>query len=167
MAEDTYRYQPIPLPSFGTVGIEAFSPSQVAPTQVGGPNVDTPYLDSPFSNPDFTGGGGGGGGDLPTCADSRTIGTIRTGEVGLPCTGGIQAFLTDSGLEITSGSKTLLIQLDGSANQFFLDQGLKSVRVDPDDLTDDGPDASFRELDVCHMGQPGKRNFLCSEAYEA
>lgn len=81
--------------------------------------------------------------------------------------GGIQALVSDSGLEVTSGSKTLLIELDGSNNQIFIDQGTKSVRIDPDDLTDDGPNASFKELDVAHMGAPGKRVFLASDAYAA
>lgn len=167
MANDDYQYQPRPLPVFATIGIESLSAAQVAPTHVGGPNVDTPFLDSPFSNPDFTGGGGGGGGDLPTCADSRTIGTIRTSTIGLPCSGTVAATVTDEGVSITVGSKTLIIQLNGSSNQIFLDQGSKSIRLDPDDLTTDGPDASFHELDVPHMGALGKRVFFSSQAYAA
>jgi len=166
MAEDNYQYEPKPLPDWTPIGSDSLEASHSGVVEIGGPSVTPAALDSPFSNPDFTGGGGGGG-DLPTCADSRTIGTVRASEVSLPCEGSIQGTLTSAGLQITSGSKTLLIQLDGSANQFFLDQGTQSVRIDPDDLTTDGPDASFRELDVCHMGQPGKRNFLCSEAYAA
>lgn len=166
MANDDYQYQPRPLPVFATIGIESLSAAQVAPTHVGGPNVDTPWLDSPFSNSDFTGGGGGGG-DLPTCADERTIGTIRTNEVGLPCSGAIQVLLSDSGLEATSGSKTLLIELDGSNNQIFISTATKSVRIDPDDLNAEAPDASFKELDVCVNGAPGKRMFLCSDGYES
>lgn len=164
--EDNYRYTIWPLPTFGTVGIESFSPTQVAPTQVGGPNVDTPFLDSPFSNPDFTGGGGGGGGD-PTCATNWSIGTIRTSEISLPCSGGIQAIVTQTGIEVTSGSKTLLIELDGSNNQIFISTATQSVRIDPDDLNSEAPDASFKELDVCVNGAPGKRMFLCSDGYEA
>lgn len=165
MNEDNYQYTIKPLPPLPNIGGDAFLSSQVA-TNPSLPTVSniTPYQ-SPFSNPDFTGGGGGGGGGTPTCADDWTIGTIRTTQVQLPCSGGVQGTLTDSGLAVTSGSKTLIAELDGSNNQIFIDQGSKSMTFDPDELTDDGNDMRARELDVCHGGMPSKRVFMASVAY--
>lgn len=163
---DDYIYSPKPLPRKTVIGSNATAASQVSSESP--PNF--PFGSDQQLNPPYGGvnnGGGGGGGSDPTCSTNWDIGTVRTSSVGLPCSGTVAATLTDEGLVITVGSKTLIIELNGSDNQIFLDQGTKSVRIDPDDLTDDGADASFKELDVCHMGAPGKRVFLASDAYAA
>lgn len=163
---DDYQYQVKKLPQKVSIGSQATAASQVASD----PPQNFPFgSDQQITQPygGAGGGGGGGGGSDPTCSTNWDIGTVRTSSVGLPCSGAVAATLTDEGIVITVGSKTLIIELNGSDNQIFIDQGTKSVRIDPDDLTDDGSDASFKELDVAHMGAPGKRVFLASDAYAA
>jgi len=41
------------------------------------------------------------------------------------------------------------------------------LEISSDDITEDSGTVRFVELDVCHMGAAGKRQFLCGDAYAA
>lgn len=187
MADDNYTYPIKPFPQWDAIGVSNFSPSEIAKVSfddIGSPPVVAPIAPSPYTNPDFTGGGGGGGGGSnPTCATNWSIGTVNTSLINLPCTGSVSS-LTSAILSLSSASNGIsvnassgVIQINTPAGNIQLslvndsitisNTSGRSASMDLQDLTDDGPNAIFRELDVCHMGQPGKRNFFCSEAYEA
>lgn len=142
MAEDNYQYQPRPLPSWTPIGSDSLSASHSGVVEIGGPNVSPASLDSPFSNPDFTGGGGGGGA-APDCGTSWSIGNITTSSVGLPCDAPVSTLTADTlALEDTISISTAAVESASGVIQII-------------------------ELDVPHMGAPGKRQFVCGDAYAA
>lgn len=165
MPEDNYQYPIKPLPGWTPIGADSLSASHSGVVEIGIPNVSPASLESPFSNSDFTGGGGGGG-DLPTCADSRTIGAIRSSLIELPCTGTALAVITDGGASVATagGDSASLIAETGVLE---LVSGGKTVYIQASAIGADSGDIDLKELDTCHMGAPGKRQVLCGNAYAA
>lgn len=146
ISQDNYQYQPKPLPQVPVIGADNYAPSQIARVDfddIGGAKIDIPVNQSPYSNPDFTGGGGGAIPPPFTCDDGITVGTIQASVIAFPC------------VTPTSSVSEAGIALDTWLN---ISQGA---------VSGDSGTIELKELDVPHMGAPGKRQFVCGNAYEA
>lgn len=166
---DDYQYTVKPLPKPTQIGDNATSATQISAD----PPPNFPFgSDSQLQDPLNNAGGGGGGGEPYNCASTASIGQTNTNTIKLSCSdpgGATTGTITGQIIELLVGSDVFQITFNGTTKQLFItsSSGARSITLNPETLTDDGPDATFHELDVAHMGAPGKRVFLASDAYAA
>lgn len=165
---DDYAFQTQPLPDLAPFGGNAVNNAlSTSPPQ--GPDIPVAAygtVDSPFGDPPVNGGGGGGS-PVPTppnCTDNWSIGTILTASVSFPCTGSTST-IQQSGVSFDDGSgNTATLGSNGSLQMV---NGSNTLDVDITTLNADAQTMKINELDVCHMGAAGKRQFICGDAYAA
>ena len=164
MPEDDYQYQPKPLPQVTPFGGTQSSSAGSAPTTPATIDIaDNLLTNSPFNNDAGQGsypGAGGGALEYITDAANLVVGVGPSGSstrttVNTGATGDNLVLLDSAGS--SGGLATLLV----GANIFQL------AVDDYNAITDITGVVQLRSLDVCHMGAPGLRGFVCSESWAA
>lgn len=144
---DDYKYIQQKLPEPTQIGQNAYSATNISDTQPPNfPISSEGTTSAPFNS--FPGGGGGGGVVPPPfdCDSSVSVGTLQTGAVVFPCD------------TPTSSISTAGISLNSDVSTTWLDVSQGAVNSDSGVI-------QLVELDVCHMGFPGKRQFVCGDSY--
>lgn len=165
MPQDNYQYQSWPLPPVSPWGGSPDSNANIP--QVESPNVPTAAAletPSPFDNGEGNGGGGGGG-ETPTCETSWQIGTVATSQVNLPCDTP-RSILGPNALSLQDESGNTA-ELSAVNQRVRITGSSGSLDIDMADVDSDSGTIELKELDVCHLGAPGKRQFVCGNAYAA
>ena len=165
MAKDDYQYQSWPLPKVEPWGGSPESNAGIPQLDASSyPTASSLSVPSPFDNP-ASGGGGGGGGTDPTCATNWSIGNIATTEVVMPCDAPRSTYGPNAlALDDDSGNTAEV----SAVNQWIkLAGGDVDLNIDMGDAEADSVSIKLQEIDVCHMGQPGKRQFVAGDAYAA
>lgn len=157
---DDYTYPQKPLPPKQLLGGNAGTNVEIS----GGGNPPFPVSSafatpSPFANPDGynPGGGGGGPATLEYITDEANL-IVGNGPSGNSTTTTVTAGGT--------GDNTLsLSSADTGTGKAILILGANKILLSVDQVLTDSNQVELKEINVCHMGAPGLRQFLCGDAY--
>lgn len=153
---DDYTYPQKPLPVKQLLGGNTGTNVEIAglgnlPFSTSS-SLSTP---SPFANPDgYGGGGGGGGGGLLYITDALSL-KLGEGPAGNANNITISSSATgDNFIELTT------LGISGKA---ILNVG--DISLSQDEVETGSGQINLKEINVCHMGVSGLRQFLCGDAY--
>lgn len=156
---DDYTYPQKPLPVKQLLGGNTGTNVEIS----GGGNTPFPVSSafstpSPFANPDgYNPGGGGGGGDLLYITDEADL-VVGSGSAGNSTT----TTVTSGG---TGNNLLNLTSAETGTGQAVLNLGANKIWLSVADVLADSGQVELKEINVCHMGVSGLRQFLCGDAY--